>query len=112
MLILPSDWPKSVVIPPKDCENLIEKNLNLHYKMHTMNSESQFSYKCPIKNCHSSFDRQGHLDTHLRVHNNDFNDCQYCPYRYTKPDHYKIHLKVPGCTFTSLEDRDGPYHTV
>ena len=62
--------------------------------MHTMNSESQFAFKCPIKNCHSSFDRQGHLDTHIRVHNNDFYDCQYCPYRYTKPDHYKIHLKV------------------
>ena len=62
--------------------------------MHTMNSESQFVFKCPIKNCHSSFDRQGHLDTHIRVHNNDFSDCQYCPYRYTKPDHYKIHLKV------------------
>ena len=62
--------------------------------MHTMNSESQFAFKCPIRNCHSSFDRQGHLDTHIRVHNNDFADCQYCPYRYTKPDHYKIHLKV------------------
>ena len=29
----------------------------------------------------------------MRLHNNDLDMCQYCPYRYENPSHYKAHLK-------------------
>ena len=62
--------------------------------MHTRRFEKQFWYKCPKPGCKSSFNRQGLLDEHLRIHNNDLGMCMYCPYRYLKYDQYQVHLKA------------------
>ena len=31
--------------------------------------------------------------SHMRIHDNDLDLCQYCPYRYEKPSNYTTHLK-------------------
>ena len=64
----------------------------MHGKMHKMLSESNFSYKCSKPNCHSTFNTQGALDYHMRIHNNQLDMCQYCPYHYVKPCNYSDHL--------------------
>jgi len=60
--------------------------------MHSMRSENDFWYKCSKPNCHTTFRTQGLLGQHMRVHNNDLNQCQYCPHRYVSEYHYKDHL--------------------
>ena len=50
--------------------------------MHIMRSDRRFPNKCPIPNCQSSFEYEKDLKRHIAIHNNDFNVCQYCPYRY------------------------------
>ena len=64
----------------------------MHGKMHKMRSESNFWFKCLKPNCHSTFARQRLLNTHMRVHNNEVDYCQYCPYRYVEPTNYANHL--------------------
>ena len=60
--------------------------------MHTKRSENNFWYKCSKPNCLSTFQRQHSLNEHMRIHNNEVNYCQYCPYRYVQAGHYKEHL--------------------
>ena len=60
--------------------------------MHKVRSENDFWYKCPKPNCQSTFQYQCLLDPHMRIHNNELNECQYCPYRYVNPPDYKDHL--------------------
>ena len=55
-----------------------------------MNKGSNFWFKCLKPNCHSTFETQGKLDLHMRIHNNQLDVCQYCPYRYVR--HYEFHL--------------------
>ena len=62
--------------------------------MHTRRYDKEFWYKCPKPGCKSSFNREGGLDLHLRIHNNDVRVCMYCPYRYVKNTAYQEHLKV------------------
>jgi len=69
-----------------------KKSLNYHGQMHTMRSENNFWYKCLKPNCQSTFKDQSLLDHHMRIHNNELDKCQYCPYRYAKPGHYNDHL--------------------
>ena len=81
------------------CSNFhreLQKNVNLHFKVHTMRSIKRFPHKCPISKCHSSFASANELKKHLQIHNNDLRQCQYCAFRYVREDNYKIHLKVQG----------------
>ena len=60
--------------------------------MHTMRSDKEFWFKCLKPNCQSTFPYQCLLDSHMRIHHNELDQCQYCPYRYVKPADYKHHL--------------------
>ena len=73
--------------------NKIQKNLNKHSRVHTSHSGSNFLNKCPIPSCQSTFPRACLLQTHLRIHNNDFEQCQYCPFKYVFPHDYQHHLR-------------------
>jgi len=70
-----------------------KKNLNIHRRIHTRRAHQNFLHKCLKPNCVSSFPFAQLLDRHMRLHNNDLDMCQFCPYRYEKPSHYKSHLK-------------------
>ena len=61
--------------------------------MHIMCSDRRFPNKCPIPNCQSSFEYEKDLKRHIAIHNNDFDVCQYCPYRYNYTGNYIRHLK-------------------
>ena len=61
--------------------------------MHKRRSNRLFPNKCPIVNCHSTFKSVVSLEIHLRYHNNDIDECQYCPYRYIDPKCYQLHLR-------------------
>ena len=43
--------------------------------------------------CQSSFNSMEKLKLHLRTHNNDYDECQFCSYRYFDPYNYKTHLR-------------------
>ena len=60
--------------------------------MHTMRSDKEFWFKCLKPNCRSTFPYQSLLDHHMRIHHNELDQCQYCPYRYVKQIDYKHHL--------------------
>ena len=60
--------------------------------MHKLRSENNFWYKCLKPNCRSTFKVQYDLEQHMRIHNNELDQCQYCPYRYVKPSDYRNHL--------------------
>ena len=62
--------------------------------MHTMRSENNSWYKCLKPNCQSTFKYQGLLDNHMRIHNNELDSCQYCPYRFVHGHHYRDHLNM------------------
>ena len=64
----------------------------MHSLMHTKRSESNFWFKCLKPNCKSTFQYQLLLDLHMRIHNNQLDKCQYCPYHYLKPHDYSDHL--------------------
>ena len=64
----------------------------MHGKMHKMRSVNNFLYKCLKSNCDSTFETKNMLDIHMRVHNNETDNCQYCPYRYVEPASYRVHL--------------------
>ena len=83
-----------------------------------MRSEKDFWYKCPKPNCQSSFQYQLLLDHHMRIHNNELDKCQYCPFRYIEPLRYKEHLNKHfrirdfkcdycGATFTTKQCLNG-----
>ena len=57
-----------------------------------MRSESNFWFKCLKPNCQTTFSRSFLLGEHMRIHNNEVDHCQYCPYRYVYPPDYKDHL--------------------
>ena len=69
-----------------------QKHLNYHGKMHTMRSDNNFWLKCLKPNCKATFQYQLELDRHMRIHNNDVQKCQYCPYSYTFAQNYGDHL--------------------
>ena len=54
--------------------------------------ETNFWYKCLKPNCQSTFKIQYDLEQHMRIHNNELDKCQYCPYQYVQGHHYKDHL--------------------
>ena len=54
--------------------------------------DTNFGYKCGKPNCRSTFRSRGLLENHTRIHNNELNSCQYCPYRYVYENHYRDHL--------------------
>ena len=60
--------------------------------MHKLRSENNFLYKCLKPNCQSTFKVQTDLEKHMRIHNNELDQCQYCPYRYVNPSDYRNHL--------------------
>ena len=60
--------------------------------MHRRIKTTDFRYKCSKPNCVSTFNTESLLETHLRVHNNEVDYCQYCPYRYVDPAQYRQHL--------------------
>ena len=60
--------------------------------MHIKRSENNFWYKCSKPNCRSSFKDQEALVDHMRLHNNELDTCQYCPYRYVRAQNYSNHL--------------------
>ena len=74
-------------------QSIIQKSLNLHTVMHRTRSSNDFWYKCPLASCQSSFHGESLLNLHLRIHNNDFKQCQYCPYKYIFSNDYQKHLK-------------------
>ena len=77
--------------------------------MHTKRSENNFWFKCSKPNCQSTFPYQGLFENHMRIHNNELDKCQYCPFRYIEPLRYKEHLNKhfrirdykPGCKMGS-----------
>ena len=82
--------------------------------MHTNRSENNGWYKCLKPNCQTTFSFQCLLDTHMRIHNNQLDKCDYCQYRYVPAKDYRDHLnkhfriefKCDECssTFTSKKD--------
>ena len=70
-----------------------KKTLTRHNKMHTTIPNKSLWIKCPKPNCEQTFVNDWKLNVHLRVHNNELDRCQYCPYRYVRQDHYQTHLK-------------------
>ena len=70
----------------------IQKSLNFHENMHKMNKGSNFMFKCSKPNCLSTFTTESNLKTHLRIHNNELDNCQYCLYRYVAEINYRNHL--------------------
>ena len=60
--------------------------------MHSMRIENNFWYKCSKPNCKTTFPTPSLFDQHMRIHNNELDQCQYCPYRYVKQIDYKDHL--------------------
>ena len=80
--------------------------------MHIKRTENNFWYKCLKPNCQTTYARQGLLDIHMRIHNNELDKCQYCQYRYVEAPDYRDHLNkhfrikdhkcdVCGLTFTN-----------
>ena len=65
----------------------------MHRAMHTRLFDTSFQYKCPYKNCQSSFKTTGQLNGHLSIHRNDLEKCEFCLYRYWHKHDYKDHLK-------------------
>ena len=86
-----------------------QKNLNLHFKVHTMRSIKRFPNKCPISKCNSSFLSLTELERHLCIHNNNLQQCQFCAFRYVQEYNYKVHLKVRGSHFHQQYDRKYMY---
>ena len=70
----------------------IQKILNYHGQMHSKRFEKDFWYKCSKPNCQATFRHQNLLNFHMRIHNNELDVCQYCPYRYLEPPRYRDHL--------------------
>ena len=60
--------------------------------MHSMRIENNFWYKCSKPNCKTTFPKPSLFDQHMRIHHNELDQCQYCPYRYVKQIDYKDHL--------------------
>ena len=69
-----------------------QKHLNYHRKMHTMRFDTDFWFKCLKPNCKTTFRNQPDLDRHMRIHNNDVDICQFCPYPYVLSNNYADHL--------------------
>lgn len=70
-----------------------KKALIRHKKMHIAIPNTSCWIKCPKPSCEQTFPHEGKMINHLRIHNNDLDSCQYCPYRYVRQIHYQTHLK-------------------
>ena len=81
-------------------------------RMHKKRAEGTSSLKCPKPNCQSSFDNQWKFDFHLRIHDNNLETCQYCPFRYTFENHYAAHLRKHfGIQDYKCDQCDKEFHT-
>ena len=90
-----------------------KKALTRHMKMHISMANKFYAIKCPKRSCEQSFANDWKLKIHLRVHDNDLNTCQYCPYRYVRQDHYSTHLKQHfGITDFKCDQCDKAFSTV
>ena len=78
--------------PHCDFVGYSKKSLNMHRKMHARQANLSHVNKCP--RCGTSFRKPSALIGHMRIHNNELDTCQYCPYRYEHQSHYQGHLKV------------------
>ena len=61
--------------------------------MHNFSTNSNFFFKCSKPNCHSTFDSDYRLKLHLRIHDNNYEYCQYCPFKYLVASDYEHHLR-------------------
>ena len=61
--------------------------------MHKRLPNKMYLYKCPKVNCEASFPGEWKLNLHVRLHENNLHNCQFCPYRYAQDVHYIPHLK-------------------
>ena len=90
-----------------------KKTLTRHNKMHMTIPNKSLWIKCPKPNCEQTFVNDWKLNVHLRVHNNELDRCQYCPYRYVRQDHYQTHLKQHfGITDFKCDQCDKEFSTV
>ena len=65
----------------------------MHTRVHKFQPDKEGLYKCPTSACRSSFRYESDLKRHMRMHNNDFEQCQYCPFKYIFPLDHQKHLK-------------------
>ena len=65
----------------------------MHARVHKFRPDKENWYKCPTSDCRSSFVNENQLKIHTRIHNNDFEQCQYCPFKYIFSLDYQKHLK-------------------
>jgi len=68
-------------------------NLNIHRNMHKRLPNKMHFLKCPNENCQASFPSEWKRNFHVRLHENNLHNCQFCPYRYAQDVHYIPHLK-------------------
>ena len=65
----------------------------MHARVHKFRPDKMSLYKCPTAACRSSFGSAVDLERHMRMHNNAFEQCQYCPFKYIFPQDLQKHLK-------------------
>ena len=78
-----------------------------HVKSHSRitNIADTISFYCDRGNCRKSFSREGHLERHLKLHDNNLLRCYYCPWGGNQYSGFVIHLnhhfrlKPFQCTF-------------
>ena len=74
--------------------SIFQKNLNYHARLHKrIYGNKTYWHKCPHEDCDASFQFEKSLKTHLRSHNNDLDNCQYCQFRYIVYLDYYKHMK-------------------
>ena len=68
--------------------------LKIHVKSHdhVTNISDTISFYCNRGDCQKSFSRKGHLDEHLRHHDNQLLTCYYCPWGGTKYAGFSVHM--------------------
>lgn len=85
--------------------------LNRKNKTHGLQHKNKSSFKCPIKNCKSSFDKFCLLNLHVANHIKPFkcSDCKYsCPTKALLAMHLRVHtgyrpFQCPECDFTAKQ---------
>ena len=81
-------------------------------RMHKKRDGGTAVLKCPKPNCQSSFGNQWKFDTHLRIHDNNLENCQYCPFRYAYENNYAAHLRKHfGITDYKCDQCDKEFNT-
>ena len=61
-------------------------------------ARSRKHFSCTWEKCNASFNRQGQLDAHMRIHLNNLYKCSFCPYRsacdFQLKTHYRLHYGI------------------